>query len=144
MSSISVAFQSSATLRAISVSHAPGCAGDELERLVGPVARHLRRRERPPERALGQLGGVLALVFRRAAAEAQRLIGAVGRRVVADVEVRPELRRRDVEAAADVRVARGDRHEHDREPGEKQRGRERSPFGVRRSTSAGRETPQRG
>ena len=32
-----------------------------------------------PERAFGQLGGILALVFGRAAAEAQRLIGAVGR-----------------------------------------------------------------
>ena len=79
VSSISVAFQSSANFRAISRSQRAGLAGDELERLVGPEARHLRRRERPAQRAFGQLGRILALVFGRAAAEAQRLVGAVGR-----------------------------------------------------------------
>src|SRR5205823_12189969 len=73
-------------------------------------------REAAPQRALGEIGRVLPLVLGRPAAEAQRLIGAVGLRVVADVEVRTELRRREVEAAAYVRVPRGDWREYDREP----------------------------
>ena len=104
----------------------------ERERLVGPIARDFGGGERPAHRALGELGGVLALVLRRPAAEAQRLVGPVGGRVVADVEVGAELRRGDEEAAADVAVARRHRQQDDREAGHEQRG-ALETFAVRRS-----------
>ena len=99
---------------------------DEGQRLVGPVARDFSGREPFPLRAFRELGGVLPFVLRCAAAEAQRLVGAVGAGIVADVEVGSELRRRDVEAAADIAVPRGHRNEHDREPRQEQRSRARA------------------
>src|SRR6185436_825900 len=93
---------------------------DELQRSARPVARHLRRSQLVSDRQLGELGGVLPLVLRRAAAVAERRIGAVGLRVVADVEVRTELRGGHVEAAADEAVSGGDGHEYERQPEEEE------------------------
>ena len=69
---------SSSNLRPMSVSQCAGVGRDEVERAIGPVAGHFRRRQRPSERVFGELGRVLALVLRRAASEAQRHVGAVG------------------------------------------------------------------
>ena len=65
--------------------------GDEVQCPIGPVPGHFGRRQLPPERTFGDLGRILTFVLRRAAAEPQRLIRAVGLRVVPDVEVRAEL-----------------------------------------------------
>ncbi len=85
-----------------------------VERAIGPVARHFARRQRAAHRALGEIGRVLALVLGRAAPGPERTVGAVGSRVVADEEVGAELRRRQIEPAADGVVARGDREQNER------------------------------
>ena len=81
---------------------------DEAHRPVPPVDRDLRRRQRPSHRVFGQIGGVLPLVLGSPATVTQRHVRAVGTRVVPDIEVWPELRRRQIESAADRMVA--DRH----------------------------------
>ena len=96
-------------------------AGDEVERAIGPVARDFGRRQRPTGRVLGEFGGVGAFVLGRAAPEPERHVGAVGLRVVADEEVRTELRGRQIEAAADGVVPDRDGKQHDREPRDEQR-----------------------
>ena len=83
-------------------------AADEVERPRRPVARHVGRRQRAAGGALGQLGGVEPLELRRAPAEAQRRVAAVGAGVVADVEVGPELRGGEIHVAADRVVAQDD------------------------------------
>ena len=83
--------------------------GDVAERAAGPEARDFGRRQRPADRFLRDFLGVEPLELRRAAAETDRRVGAVGVRVVADVEIRSELRRRQVEAAVDRVVPDDDR-----------------------------------
>ena len=102
----------------------------EVERLIGPVARHLRRRQRASKRAFREVGRVLTLVLGRAAPVAERLIRSVGARVVPDVQIRPGLRRGDVEAAADDVVADGDGRQNDGESCEEP-GRARQPARAR-------------
>ena len=53
----------------------------------------------------------------------ERIVEAARAGVVADVEVRTELRRRQVEFAADGVVARADRQQHERAAGKKRCGR---------------------
>ena len=77
----------------------------EAERAVAPVVRDLGRRERVADRRLGERARVLALEARAAAAGPQRLVAAARARVVADPEVRPELRGGQQEASAERRVA---------------------------------------
>ena len=99
-----------------------GLAGDEVQRARRPVARHVSRRQRASERVLGEFGGVGPLILRRPAPEPQRRVGAVGLRVVADEEVWAELRRREVEAAADGVVADGHGEQDDGQARDEYRG----------------------
>ena len=92
-----------------------GMGGDEIKRAIRPITRDLRRRQRSSGGVLGELRRILPLVFRSAASEAQRHVGAVGVRIVADEEVRSELRGREVEAAADSVVPDRDGQQHDRQ-----------------------------
>ena len=138
VSIISAAFTSSTALRASSRQPGARIVADEVERPRRPVARHLGRRQRAPGGALGQLGGVDPLELRRAAAEAQRRVAAVGARVVADVEVGPELRGGEIDAAAHGVVADDDRAEHQRDAdGERRQraGAARGRAAARRSTA---------
>lgn len=86
--------------------------GDERHRLIAPVRRYLTGRQSAPLGAFRKLGCILTLVLRRAAPIPERLVGAVGVRVVADVEIRTELGRGDEESprarVPDVRVTERD------------------------------------
>ena len=81
----------------------------EADGAPGPVRRDLPGRQLTTDVALGELRGVEPLVVRVAAAVAQRTVHAVRGGIVADVEVRSELRSGHVEFATDHRVSNGDR-----------------------------------
>ena len=95
---------------------APGWSAMNARARSVQYRRDLGRRQGASERALGQFGGVLPLVLRGAAAGAQRHVGAVGGRVVADEEVGPELRGGEVDAADDRVVARDNGQQDNTQP----------------------------
>src|SRR5262245_49682036 len=74
---------------------------NERQRLPGPVARDLAGRQPPAGGAFGDIDRILPLVLGRAAATDQRTSGPIGARVVTEIEVWSELRRREIEPAAD-------------------------------------------
>ena len=73
------------------------------------------------DRLFGDFGGVLSLELGRAPSGANRCVGAVGTRVVADVQVGAELGGGQVKAATDRVVPGGDRQQDDGESGEEPR-----------------------
>ena len=104
-----------------------------LQRPARPVARHLPGGQRRADLALGDLRRVPALEPGVAAPRHEGAVGAVGVGVVADVEVRSELGRRQQELAPDGLVPRRRRQEHEGEPeGQGPRPREMPPAGVAR------------
>src|SRR5437899_447473 len=78
-----------------------GMSGDEIERASGPVIRNFSWREGAASGMLGELGRVLTLILGRSATVAQCHVSAVGLWIVTDIEIRSELRRRQVETAGD-------------------------------------------
>ena len=89
--------------------------GDVAKRAPGPEARHLGRRERAADGFFRDLLGVEPLELRGPSPEPDRRIGAVGARIVADVEVRSELRGGEIETAIDGVVACNDGREDEAE-----------------------------
>ncbi len=95
---------------------------DVFERAPCPVPGYLGRGHPSAHRLLGELCGVLTLVAGIAVTESQRLVGAQGGLVVPDVEIRTELRRRQMKLTADDLVACGHRQQDDCQPGQQEAG----------------------
>ena len=111
----------------------PWLRGDERQCAIGPESRHFSRRQRSARGAFGQFDRVPLFVFGRAAASDERPGGAIGVRIVPEVEVRSELRGGHEEATADRVVARRDRQKHHRQAQKKGRGSEADAVAQTRS-----------
>ena len=98
----------------MSCSQSPGCP-DVVERAPRPVPGHPARGQPSAGRLLGKIRGVLTLIPGVAATDAQRFVGTGGILVVADIEVRTELRRGQIELTADHLVPGGHRQQDNRE-----------------------------
>src|SRR2546426_614806 len=69
-----------------------------------------------------QFGCILLLVFRRATAVPQRLVPAISSGMIANKEVRSELRGREIEGTTNYAVAHDDRQDHYRNTQDEERG----------------------
>ncbi|MEZ5314233.1 MAG: hypothetical protein R2862_11610 [Thermoanaerobaculia bacterium] len=90
---------------------------DPGEGAAAPVARDFAGRQRMSDRILGELARVRLFELRVAAPGPQRLVGAAGAGVIADVEVGSELGGGEVELAAEEPVAQRHRGEHQEHAG---------------------------
>ena len=91
--------------------------------------RHFARAQRATLGFLRDTSGVGPFIRHAAVARDQRIVKTVRTGVIADVKVGPELRRREMELAADRVVAHTNRQQHEGTAHEKRRCFARTPLG---------------